>query len=394
MRVADRMSNLGTESAFVVLAKAKALEAQGKDMVHLEIGEPDFPTPRHIIEAAYQALLAGQTHYTASPGIPELRRAIAEEASAVRGIDVNPDHVVVMPGAKPVIFFGMMAVANPGDEVIYPNPGFPVYESMITFVGARPVPIPLREERQFSFDIDELKSKITDRTKMIILNYPHNPTGGSLSKEDLQEVAAICMERDILVMADEVYRRIIYDGEFFSIASIPDMLKNTIILDGFSKTYAMTGWRLGYGIFPEELVEPITRLMTNSVSCTAAYAQHACIAALKGPQDEPMAMVQEFRRRRDFVVDGINQIPGMRCLLPAGAFYVFPNIEETGLTGDEFGDKMLDFGVASLAGTAFGEYGAGHVRFSYANSIENLGKALERIEYGLSKLKAAPRSRS
>ncbi len=387
------MKDLGTESAFVVLAKAKAMEAKGVDMVHLEIGEPDFPTPRHIIDAAYRALQDGYTHYTASPGIPELRQAIADETGSVRGIKVNPDNVVVMPGAKPVIFFGIMAVANPGDEVMYPNPGFPVYESMINFVGAKAVPIPLREEKQFSFDIEEFKSLVTDRTKMIILNYPHNPTGGSLSREDLQEVARICMERNILVMADEVYRRIIYEGQFFSIASIPDMLRNTIILDGFSKTYAMTGWRLGYGIFPDDLVEPITRLMTNSVSCTAQYAQYACIAALKGPQDEPEAMVREFRRRRDFVVNGINRIPGMRCLLPPGAFYVFPNIEDTGMTGDEFAEKMLDFGVASLAGTAFGQYGEGFVRFSYANSIENLGKALERIEYGLSQLKAAPRSR-
>jgi aspartate/methionine/tyrosine aminotransferase len=388
------MNQLGTESAFVVLAKAKAMEAQGKDMVHLEIGEPDFPTPRHIIEAAHQALLEGKTHYTPSPGIPELRQAIAQETSSVRGINANPENVVVMPGAKPVIFFGLLAVANPGDEVMYPNPGFPVYESMINFVGAKPVPIPLREDRQFSFDIDEFRSKVTDKTKMIILNYPHNPTGGSLSKEDLSEVAKICMERKILVMADEVYRRIIYEGEFFSIASIPGMMEHTIILDGFSKTYAMTGWRLGYGVFPDELVEPITRLMTNSVSCTAQYAQYACIAALQGPQEETYKMVDEFHRRRDFIVNGINQIPGMRCLLPPGAFYVFPNIEETGMTGDEFGDRMLDYGAATLSGTAFGEYGEGFVRFSYANSIENLGKALERIEYGLGQIKAAPRGRA
>jgi aspartate/methionine/tyrosine aminotransferase len=388
------MNQLGTESAFVVLAKAKAMEAQGKDMVHLEIGEPDFPTPRHIIEAAHQALLEGKTHYTPSPGIPELRQAIAQETSSVRGIKANPENVVVMPGAKPVIFFGLLAVANPGDEVMYPNPGFPVYESMINFVGAKPVPIPLREDRQFSFDIDEFRSKVTDKTKMIILNYPHNPTGGSLSKEDLSEVAKICMERKILVMADEVYRRIIYEGEFFSIASIPGMMEHTIILDGFSKTYAMTGWRLGYGVFPDELVEPITRLMTNSVSCTAQYAQYACIAALQGPQEETYKMVDEFHRRRDFIVNGINQIPGMRCLLPPGAFYVFPNIEETGMTGDEFGDRMLDYGAATLSGTAFGEYGEGFVRFSYANSIENLGKALERIEYGLGQIKAAPRGRA
>ncbi len=393
-RVAQRMSQLGTESAFVVLAKAKAMEAQGKEMVHLEIGEPDFPTPNHIIEAAYEALKQGYTHYTPSKGIPELRQAIAEEASAVRGIKVDPDNVVVMPGAKPVIFFGMLAVANPGDEIMYPNPGFPVYESMITFVGAKPIPIPLREKNRFSIDVEELKSLISDKTKMIILNYPHNPTGGSLARKELEELAAICIERGILVMADEVYRRIIYEGEFFSIASVPGMLENTIILDGFSKTYAMTGWRLGYGIFPKELVEPVERLMTNSVSCTAQYAQRACIAALKGPQDEAYAMVEEFHRRRDFIVNGVNQIPGMRCLMPPGAFYVFPNIEETGLTGHEFEDKMLDYGVASLSGEAFGEYGKGFVRFSYANSIENLGRALERIEFGLSQLKAAPRSRA
>ena len=386
MEIAQRMARLGTETAFEVLAKAKALEAKGVDVVHLEIGEPDFDTPQHIRDAAVEALRQGFTHYCPSPGIPELRQAIAQDVAKTRGIEVDPGNVIVTPGAKPIMFYIMFVLVNEGDEVIYPNPGFPIYESMIKFVGGTPVPIALREERQFRFDVEELRSKITPKTKMIIINSPHNPTGGMLSKSDLEAIADMVKGRDIMVFTDEVYRCIFYEGEFNSIASLPGMRDKSIILDGFSKTYAMTGWRMGYAVVPPFLVEPITRLIINSVSCTSVFSQRACVFALNGPQDSITQMVSEFRKRRDFIVKGLNEIPGIRCPEPQGALYVFPNISGTGMTSREFETFSLnEAGVAVLSGSAFGQYGEGYARFSYANSIQNIAKALERIRGALAK---------
>jgi aspartate aminotransferase len=387
MKLAKRMNRLGTETAFEVLAKAKALEAQGRKVVHLEIGEPDFDTPANIIEAATKALRSGYTHYTPSAGIPPFRQAIAEEIADTRDIEVHPDQVVVVPGGKPIMFFVILALCEEGDEVIYPNPGFPIYESMINFVGATPVPIPLRMEKAFSFDVAEFKSLITARTKLIILNSPQNPTGGVLSREDLAAVAEIAMEKDIMVLSDEIYCRILYEGQFASIASIPGMAERTIILDGFSKTYAMTGWRLGYGVMPLELAPHITKLMTNSNSCTAAFTQMAGIEGLTGPQDDSYKMVKAFRQRRDVIVDGLNNIPGFKCLKPKGAFYVFPNIEGTGKKSKFLEEYLLqEAGVATLSGTSFGKYGEGFLRLSYANSIENITQALEWIKGAVAKL--------
>jgi len=385
---AERMSRLGTESAFEVLAKARALEAQGREIVHLEIGEPDFDTPSHIIEAACKALREGATHYTPSNGIPELRQVIAEGLGERRGHEIDPRQVVVTPGAKPIMFFTIIALAEPGTEVIYPNPGFPIYESVINFAGAQPVPIPLREERGFRFDVDELRDLITDRTTLIILNSPHNPTGGYLEPEDLQAIAEICAERDIPVLSDEIYEDILYEGQFASIASYPGMstAERTIILHGFSKSYAMTGWRLGYGVMPLPLAEQVTRLMTNSNSCTNAATQWAGVEALTGPQDGVKTMVRAFRERRDVIVEGLNSIPGITCVNPKGAFYVFPNITGTGMDSGTCADFLMDkAGVACLSGTGFGEYGEGYVRFSYANSVENIRKALEHISEALAK---------
>ncbi|MGB9880529.1 MAG: pyridoxal phosphate-dependent aminotransferase, partial [Anaerolineae bacterium] len=326
MKLAQRMSRLGTETAFEVLVRAKALEAQGREVIHLEIGEPDFDTPAHIIEAACRALHSGYTHYVPSAGIPELREAIAEDVSKSRGITVNPNQVVVTPGAKPIMFFVILALAESGDEVIYPNPGFPIYESMINFVGATPVPLRLLEEREFGFDVDELRSKVNPRTKLIIINSPHNPCGSMLSREQLAAIAEIVAQYDVMILSDEIYSRIVYDGEFVSITSFPGMVERTIILDGFSKTYAMTGWRMGYGVMPEALAAQVAKLMTNSNSCTAAFTQVTGVEALRGPQDESYKMVAAFKERRDFIVKGLNEIPGIRCLLPKGAFYVFPNV--------------------------------------------------------------------
>ncbi|HDN79463.1 MAG: pyridoxal phosphate-dependent aminotransferase [Chloroflexi bacterium] len=387
MKTAKRMARLGTETAFEVLAKARALEAQGRDIIHLEIGEPDFDTPRNIIDAAIKALNDGYTHYTPSAGFIQLRQTIAEYISKTRNIDVGPENVVVVPGGKPIIFFSILALCEEGDEVIYPNPGYPIYESMINFVGATPVPIRLRMEKNFSFDIDEFRSLISPRTKMIVINSPQNPTGGILTREDLEAIAEVAIENDIMVLSDEIYSRIIYDGEFQSIASLPGMKEHTILLDGFSKTYAMTGWRLGYGVMPEWLAEHITRLMTNSNSCAAAFTQIAGIEALTGPQDEVDKMVQAFRERRDLIVERLNKIPGFKCLKPSGAFYVFPNIEGTGMKSKEMADYLLyEGGVAVLPGTSFGEYGEGFIRLSYANSLENISKALDRIEEVISRL--------
>lgn len=380
MKLAKRMSRLGTETAFEVLAKAKALEAQGREIIHLEIGEPDFDTPANIIAAGVKALNSGQTHYTPAAGILPLRQSIANEVARTRGIPVQPEQVVVVPGGKPIMFYVMLAMCESGDEVIYPNPGFPIYESMINFAGAKAVPIPLRMENDFGLDVDELKSLVNDRTRLIILNSPANPTGGVLTAEQLAQVAELAMARGIPVLSDEIYGRILYEGEFASIASVPGMADQTIILDGYSKTYAMTGWRMGYGVMPAELARYITKLVTNSTSCTATFSQYAGIEALEGPQDAVDAMVAAFRRRRDLIVDGLNQIPGFHCLSPKGAFYVFPNIEGTGKTSQELADLLLyEGGVAALSGTCFGAYGEGFLRFSYANSEENLRKALERI---------------
>ena len=380
MRFAERMSLLGTETAFEVLVKARALEAQGRDVVHLEIGEPDFDTPQHIVDAAKTALDQGYTHYGPSAGLAELRDAIAQDVSELRGIQVTGEQVVVTPGAKPIMFFVILALAQPGDEVIYPNPGFPIYESVIRFVGAKPVPIPLREERDFSLDVDELRALVNERTRLIILNSPQNPTGGILPPADLEAIAAIAVQHGIPVLTDEVYSRMLYDDEFHSIAAYDGMQDLAIILDGFSKTYAMTGWRLGYGVMPVSLATHVTRLMTNSNSCTASFSQRAALAALQGPQEPVTQMMAEFRRRRDAFVTGLNAIPGVRCAMPGGAFYAFPNITEVCASSKAFADYLLqEGGVAALAGQDFGRYGEGYIRFSYANSLENLQKALERI---------------
>jgi aspartate aminotransferase len=380
MRFADRMSRLGTETAFEVLVKARALEAQGRDVIHLEIGEPDFDTPRHIIEAGKQALDEGYTHYGPSAGLPELREAIAHDVAQFRGITVHPNQVVVTPGAKPIMFFVILALAQAGDEVIYPNPGFPIYESVIRFVGARPVPIALREERHFSLDVNELRDLVTDRTRLMILNSPQNPTGGILPPSDLEAIADLAVRRGIPVLADEIYSRMLYDEQFHSIAVYDGMQELGIILDGFSKTYAMTGWRLGYGVMPEPLAAHVTRLMTNSNSCTASFTQRAALAALQGPQEPVAAMMAEFRRRRDVFVEGLNAIPGLRCAMPGGAFYAFPNVTDVASSSQELADYLLQKGgVAALAGKDFGSYGEGYIRFSYANSLDNLRRALERI---------------
>jgi aspartate aminotransferase len=385
--LADRMKTLGTETAFEVLAKAKALEKQGKDIVHLEIGEPDFDTPRNIKEAAIKALNAGYTHYTPSAGMPELRQTIAEYISKTRKLDIKPEEVVVTPGAKPIMFFTILALVNPGDEVLYPNPGFPIYESMVNFVGAKPVPIPLKEENDFSLDPEYVKKMITKKTKLIILNSPENPTGGVITREQLKVVAdSLANRNDVFVLSDEIYSRIIYEGRPESITQFSGMKDKTILLDGFSKTYAMTGWRLGYGVMRKDLAEKIAQLMTNSNSCTSASTQLAGVAALTGSQNEPERMVEEFRKRREVIVPGLNNIKGITCKKPHGAFYVFPNITGTGMKSKELGDHLLyNAGVAVLPGTSFGKFGEGYLRLSFDNSVENIKKALERIEKALKK---------
>jgi aspartate/methionine/tyrosine aminotransferase len=381
------MGRLGTESAFEVLARAKALERQGKEIVHLEIGEPDFDTPEHIREAAKRALDAGATHYGPSAGLPELRAAIAKHISETRGIAVSPDEVVVTPGAKPIMFFTILALVNRGDEVVYPNPGFPIYESVINFVGGVPVPIPLLEETGFGFDLDLFERRVSTKTKLIIINSPQNPTGGVLERRDIERIAEIARAFRVPVLSDEIYRQFLYDGEFFSIASLPGMKEHTIILDGFSKSYAMTGWRLGYGVMPAPLAEHLTRLMVNSASCTATFVQLAGIAALEGDQTPVTRMVAEFKRRRDIVVEGLRRLPGVSCRSPRGAFYVFPNVTKLGRKSGEVADRLMqEAGVAILPGTAFGEHGEGYLRLSYANSEANLRKALDRMAPVLAKL--------
>lgn len=382
------MEMLGTETAFEVLAKAKALEKEGKEIIHLEIGEPDFDTPQNIKKAAIEAMNKGYTHYVPAAGIPELREAIAEHISKSRGLDVKPEEVVVTPGAKPIMFFSVLACVEPGDEVMYPNPGFPIYESIIKFVGAKPVPMPLKEENDFRLDGEDFKKKLSSKTKMIILNSPENPTGGVLTRENLKLIAdSIANRDDLLVLSDEIYSRIIYEGKHESIATFPNMKEKTIILDGFSKTYAMTGWRLGYGVMRKDLAEKITQLMINSNSCTCAFTQMAGVEALKGPQDEPRKMVEEFRRRREAIVSGLNKIEGISCKKPQGTFYVFPNVKRVGMNCRQLSDHLLkNAGVAVLPGTAFGEYGDGYLRISFANSLQNIEKALKRIKEALQKL--------
>jgi aspartate aminotransferase len=374
------MDHIGQETAFEVLVRARALEAQGRSVIHLEIGEPDFDTPGHIVQAAQQALEAGATHYGPGAGLPELRQAVARYLKTWRGLDVDPSCVVITPGGKPIMFFAILALVNPGDEVMYPDPGFPIYESMVRFVGGTPVPMVLRQERRFRFDPDEFRSRVSDRTRLIIINSPHNPTGGVLTRDDLQVIADVARERDIAVLSDEIYSRLLYSGEHVSIASLEGMPERTIILDGWSKTWAMTGWRLGFGVFPAELVPHIERLISNSVSCTATFAQEAAIAALDGPQDTVDTMREAFAARREAIVAGLNSLPGVRCLEPDGAFYAFPNITETGFGSRELADRLLqEAGVACLSGTAFGSAGEGFIRFSYANSLENIQEALERM---------------
>jgi aspartate/methionine/tyrosine aminotransferase len=380
MKLAERMSRIGTESAFEVLARARALEAQGRHIIHLEIGQPDFPTPAHIKEAAKQALDDGYTGYGPTAGLPECRDAIAQYVSATRAIDVTAANVCVVPGGKPIMYFVMTALLEPGDEVIYPNPGFPIYESLVDFLGATRVPMPLVEERGFSFDLDLFERSLSPRTKLVVLNSPGNPTGGVIPKADLARIADLVRGRDLIVLSDEIYSRIWYGERPESITQFDGLLPKTVILDGFSKTYSMTGWRLGYGVMPGWLAAAVERLMVNSNSCTASFTQRAGIAALQGPQDCVDAMVTEFRRRRDAIVTGLNAIPGFRCSTPAGAFYAFPNVSGTGMSSKALEDLLMtEAGVSCLSGTAFGEHGDGYLRFSYANSLENIEEALTRI---------------
>jgi aspartate aminotransferase len=381
LQLARRMSRLGTETAFEVLNKARALERQGKSIIHLEIGEPDFDTPPNVVEAGVKALQKGWTHYGPAAGLPELRQTVADYVSRTRGVKVTLEEVVVVPGGKPIIFFTILALIDEGDEVIYPNPGFPIYESMIHYVGGRAVPIHLREDRDFSLDVNELAGLINDRTKLIILNSPHNPTGGVMERREVEQLAKVIGDRNILVLSDEIYSRLLFEGEHFSFMSVPGMQERTILLDGFSKTYAMTGWRLGYGVMRADLAAHVTRLMTNSNSCTASFTQMAGIEALRGDQASVDHMCAEFKHRRDVFVAGLNKIKGFSCRMPKGAFYVFPNITKTGWKSKPLADALLEqAGVAALSGTAFGDFGEGYLRFSVANSLENLQRALDRVD--------------
>jgi len=378
--VGAAVGRLGTEGAFAVLARARALEAQGRDVIHLEIGEPDFETPSHVSEAGIAAIRAGETHYCQTAGLPLLREAAASSLAASRGVPIDAENVLIANGAKPFLFFTVLAACGPGDEVIYPDPGFPIYESAVRFAGATPVPLPLREERGFSFDPVELEQLLSARTRLVILNAPQNPTGGVIPRADLEQAAAAIRGTPAWVLTDEVYSRITYDVEAPSIASLPGMLERTVLLDGFSKTFAMTGWRLGYAAVPAELVDPLTRLIVNSTSCVPPFAQLAGVAALEGSQDAVVTMVAEFRRRRDFLIPALNAIPGLRCVEPGGAFYAFPNVSALPLAAEELADRLLgEAGVALLAGSAFGAQGAGHLRISYASSLDNLEEAVDRI---------------
>lgn len=380
MKLSERMSRLGTETAFDVLVRAKQLEAQGRHIIHLEIGEPDFDTPENIVDSAIDALKKGAHHYGPSPGLPNFREAIAEDVTRRRGVPVKASEVVVTPGAKPIIFYVALALLDPGDEAVYPNPGFPIYESMIQYTGAKAVPVAVREDRDWSLDVDELARSLTPKTKLVILNSPHNPTGGMIPMEDLHRIAELALRYDFMILSDEIYSRVIYSGPYHSLFSLPLMKERTILLDGFSKIYAMTGWRLGYGVMPESFALQISKLQTNAASCTATFTQLAGIEALKGNQGKTEEMVEEFRRRRDLIVGGLNDIPGISCKTPAGAFYVFPNIKKLGVPSKKLADLLLEeAGVACLSGTAFGSYGEGYLRFSYANSQENIREALSRV---------------
>lgn len=384
---AKRMSRLGTESAFEVLAKAKSLEAQGKDIIHLEIGQPDFSTPMNVCEAAFKAMKDGHTGYCPSAGLPEFREVVAQHITETRGVEIHPDEVTVTPGAKPIIFFTILALVDDGDEVIYPEPGFPVYESVIDFIGGKAVPLPLLEEVDFRFRIEDLIASITDRTKLLILNSPQNPTGGTLTTADLHAIADLAEKHNFYILADEIYSRLLYEGKHQSILTLPGMKEKTILIDGHSKTYTMTGWRLGYGVAPREIADKITRLTINSNSCTATFTQIAGIEALTGPQTFVTLMVEEFKKRRDVIVDGLNAIDGITCIKPLGSFYVFPNVTQLPLPCEELADYLMDeVGVALLPGTAFGKYGDGYLRLSYANSLDNIKDALSRIESAISKL--------
>jgi aspartate/methionine/tyrosine aminotransferase len=390
VKLADRMGRLGTESAFEVLARARALELTGAKVIHLEIGEPDFDTPPHIVAAAGDALAKGHTHYVPAPGIPELRAAVAGFLERTGRLRTSPDRVVVTPGAKPIMFFTILALCQEGDEVLYPDPGFPMYESIAAFAGARPVPVPLREEHGFRMDPDELASLVTDRTRLVILNSPHNPCGSMLTRDDVEAIARVALEHDLVVLSDEVYTAIRYGGDCPSVLQVEGMAERTVLLDGWSKSFAMTGWRLGFGVLPPALVEPVTRLVVNSVSCTSAFSQHAAIAALEGPSAPVEQMVAAFRERRAVIVAGLNRIPGISCLEPEGAFYVFPRVRDLGLPAAELADLLLvRGGVACLPGTAFGAHGEGYLRFSYANSVERIREALEAIELVVGELPPA-----
>ncbi len=389
MQIAERMSRLGTETAFEVLLKARALEAQGRNIVHLEIGEPDFDTPQNIIEAAKQALDQGFTHYGPSAGLPQAREAVADYINKTRGYNLwDADHVVITPGAKPIMFYGMMAVVNEGDEVIYPNPGFPIYESVIRFLGAKPVALQLKEEKGFRFDVADLEALITPKTKLLILNTPQNPTGGILTRDDLEQIAELAIRHNLMVLSDEIYSQITY-GDFHhtSITEFEGMPERTMILDGFSKTFAMTGWRLGYGLFPKDIAKLVAKLQTNCTSCTSSFSQMAGIEALSDrtlPRVE--YFLERFKLRRDLIVEKLNEIPGFRCHKPLGAFYVFPNITGTGMTSQELETFLLnEAGVACLSGTAFGSFGEGFIRFSYANSVENIEEAMHRVKAAIEK---------
>jgi aspartate aminotransferase len=390
VRLADRMGRLGTESAFEVLVRARALELTGAKVIHLEIGEPDFDTPPHIVAAAADALAKGHTHYVPAPGIPELRAAVAAFLERTGRLRTSPDRVVVTPGAKPIMFFTILALCQEGDEVLYPDPGFPMYESIAAFAGARPVPVPLREEHGFRMDPDELASLVTDRTRLVILNSPHNPCGSMLTRDDVEAIARVALQHDLVVLSDEVYTAIRYGGDCPSVLQVEGMAERTVLLDGWSKSFAMTGWRLGFGVLPPALVEPVTRLVVNSVSCTSAFSQHAAIAALEGPSAPVEQMVAAFRERREVIVAGLNRIPGISCLEPEGAFYVFPRVRDLGLPAAELADLLLvRGGVACLPGTAFGAHGEGYLRFSYANSVERIREALEAIELVVGELPPA-----
>jgi aspartate/methionine/tyrosine aminotransferase len=381
MKLSSRLKNVRGEGAFDVLVKARALEAQGRSIIHMEIGEPDFPTPPNIIEAGKRALDEGWTKYGPTQGDPELRQVIAEHISETRGVSIGPDRVVVTPGGKPMLFLPMLALLEPGDEALYPNPGFPIYESTINFTGAKAVPIPLVEERGFSIDLNEFEKSLTDRTKLIILCSPQNPTGGTIPEADVRAIADMIRDRDVIVLSDEIYSRIWFDEKPFSIASLDGMADKTIILDGFSKTYSMTGWRMGYGAMPKWIADAVCLLMVNVNSHTSSFTQRAGIEALTGPQDTVGTMVAEFARRRDVIVEGFNRIPGFRCARPGGAFYAFPNITGTGISSDVLADRILkEAGVACLTGTSFGKFGEGYLRFSYATALDQIKEALDRID--------------